>query len=86
MYRLTEEQYQTLLAAQGGACVICHKEPDADRPLAVDHCHATGVVRALLCNLCNLMIGAYELNRRVAAEYLATYGDGNPLLRAHLTT
>lgn len=79
-YRLTEAQYAELLEAQGGACAICMAEPQPGKPLAVDHCHARGVVRALLCNVCNLQIGVYERTREVAAEYLARYGDGNPLL------
>ena len=85
MYRLTEEQYQALLAAQGGTCAICEDAPEADRPLAVDHCHTTGVVRALLCNRCNLVIGTYERAQQAAAKYLAKYGRGNPLLKPHST-
>ncbi|MFI2081504.1 endonuclease VII domain-containing protein [Streptomyces rubiginosohelvolus] len=81
MYRLTDQQYWSLLNAQGGACAICRREPDGKRPLAVDHCHRTGVVRALLCNLCNLMVGVYEQNHPAASAYLATYAAGNPLLR-----
>ncbi len=27
------------------------------------------------------MVGVYEQNRKAAAGYLATYGDGNPLLK-----
>jgi hypothetical protein len=72
--------------AQGGACAICRSEPEVNKPLAVDHCHATGVVRALLCNLCNLQIGVYEQTRQAAVTYLATYGAGNPLLQQHATT
>lgn len=81
MYKLTEEQYQVLRDAQGGACAICRREPQIGKPLVVDHCHATGNIRALLCSPCNLMIGAYELNHRAAAHYLATYGHGNPLIK-----
>ena len=80
-YKITVRQYEVLLDAQGGRCAICQTEPPAGKPLVIDHCHGTGCVRALLCNLCNLMIGVYELNHQVAAEYLATYANGNPLLK-----
>ena len=80
-YKLTLAQYAALVEAQGGACAICRKSPDAGARLFVDHCHATGVVRALLCNPCNLMIGVFENHHRSATEYLAAYGAGNPLLK-----
>ena len=79
-YKLTPEQYAALLAAQSGACAICRRKPQANKRLAVDHCHVTGVVRALLCTYCNVTVGAHEAYRDAVATYLATYGAGNPLL------
>lgn len=55
-YGLTIEQYDALLASQGGLCAICKATPGNKR-LAVDHNHETGVVRGLLCDRCNPMIG-----------------------------
>lgn len=52
-YRLRIEDYERLLAGQGGCCAICGAQPRTDRPLDVDHCHETGRVRGLLCNPCN---------------------------------
>lgn len=80
-YKITVEQYTAMLNSQDGGCAICQKHPDSDEPLRVDHCHTTGVVRALLCNLCNLQIGVYEQTRQAALTYLAMYGNGNPLLK-----
>ncbi|MFG3136056.1 endonuclease domain-containing protein [Streptomyces sp. NPDC048211] len=80
-YQLTVAQYEALVAAQGGLCASCNRGPEAGRRLAVDHCHATGVVRALLCTRCNLIVGVFENNHREASEYLAVYGAGNPLLK-----
>lgn len=51
-YGLTAEQYQTLLARQGGKCAICRARPKSKR-LAVDHDHGSGAVRGLLCSRCN---------------------------------
>ena len=78
---MTLEQFLELSEAQGGVCAICGKPPAKGKRLAVDHCHSTGVVRALLCNPCNVAVGIYELHHRAAAEYLATYGAGHPLLK-----
>lgn len=55
-YGITMEQYTAMLAAQGGVCAICGGG-DGSRRLAVDHCHATGKVRALLCASCNTSLG-----------------------------
>ncbi len=51
-YGITGEQYEALLAHQGGVCFICQKKPLSKR-LAVDHDHTDGWVRGLLCRRCN---------------------------------
>lgn len=53
---VTEEEYNTLLAAQGGACAICQRRP-LRRRLCIDHNHRTGKNRGLLCDSCNRAIG-----------------------------
>lgn len=57
VYGISEEQYWTLYAAQGGTCYVCQRATGATKRLAVDHDHETGAVRALLCGPCNQMIG-----------------------------
>ena len=64
---------------QGNVCGIC-KTPG--KPLCVDHCHATGKVRGLLCRDCNLGLGNYKDNpvfTRAATAYLeaSRCDDGN---------
>jgi hypothetical protein len=54
-YGLSDEEYDTLLAKQGGACAICRRRLRGR--LCVDHCHFTGLVRGLLCRKCNLGLG-----------------------------
>jgi hypothetical protein len=44
--------YDALLALQGGRCAICRCTPQTRR-LATDHDHETGLVRGLLCSVCN---------------------------------
>lgn len=52
-YGITEAEYDAILAVQGGRCFICRRATGARRRLAVDHDHATGEVRGLLCKPCN---------------------------------
>lgn len=52
---ITEEQYEQMRQAQGYACAICRLVPE--EVLFIDHDHATGVVRGLLCRGCNSGIG-----------------------------
>jgi hypothetical protein len=79
-YRITPDQYRAILAAQGGKCAMCHTPPTEKRTFHVDHCHESGRVRGVLCNVCNTQLGAYERLRERAAAYLAEYGAGHPLL------
>jgi Recombination endonuclease VII len=56
-YGMTLEDYDAMLARQGGVCKICRRKPKPEKILAVDHNHATKRVRDLLCNGCNSMLG-----------------------------
>jgi hypothetical protein len=60
VYRMTLEDYYVMLAQQDGACAICGRKPK--ERLVVDHCHATGNVRGLLCAKCNTGLGFYQDN------------------------
>ncbi len=65
----SRDDYDALLALQGGVCAICSK----NRPLGVDHCHLFNEVRGLLCNKCNLGLGMFDDDPdrlRAAADYL----------------
>jgi len=46
--------------SQGGICAICKKPPQQNKRLAVDHCHTTGDIRGLLCDLCNRGLGFFQ--------------------------
>lgn len=68
-YRLTVAEYEAILDRQGGICPICLTE----KAVHVDHCHATGVVRGILCAHCNKGLGCFrdKTERMVrACEYL----------------
>lgn len=58
-YGITIEQYEAMVADQGGVCCLCDGAP-GKRPLSVDHDHATGKVRGLLCTPCNVALHAVE--------------------------
>jgi hypothetical protein len=62
-YGLTPEEFDAILASQGGRCGICRsKSPKSARngTWCVDHDHVTGQVRGLLCNLCNRAVGMLQ--------------------------
>jgi Recombination endonuclease VII len=71
VYGLSPQDYDAMLAEQGGVCAICKTRPD--KPLFVDHSHATGKVRGLLCRPCNFSLGFMRDDPRLTAaatEYL----------------
>lgn len=74
-YGLTLEEYEAMKIAQGNACAICGNPPNGHN-LYVDHDHATGVVRALLCRNCNAGVGYFAddpARMRAAAEYVERF-------------
>jgi hypothetical protein len=62
-YGLSRDDYEALLARQGGACGIC-KQPPAE-PLVVDRSRATGRVRGLLCRRCKAGLVCFEEDPRL---------------------
>ncbi len=76
---VTAEWYDNTFTEQGGACAIC-KQPESKlssggglKMLAIDHHHTTGKARGLICQQCNIGIGALRDSPdllRKAALYL----------------
>jgi len=58
-YDLTESEFDAMYFDQDGQCAIesCVKEATD-----IDHCHATGKVRSLLCRGCNVQLGHLEMD------------------------
>ena len=49
-----------LFAQQNGSCKICGAETDDPMALNIDHDHATGHVRGMLCGHCNRGLGLFK--------------------------
>ena len=71
-YGLSEADFDAMLVGQGGLCAICALPM---KRVCIDHDHATGEVRKLLCNKCNVLLGLIENNRWMepARRYLASF-------------
>jgi hypothetical protein len=73
-YGITYADYQKMLVDQKGKCAICGRDhSEFQKRFHVDHNHATGKVRALLCVNCNHGIGAFMENKELlkkAVQYL----------------
>lgn len=73
-YGVTFDEYNRMLIEQNGCCAICNRPEPTNRMLDVDHNHATGEVRGLLCTSCNRILGhAHDSADRLvaAANYLS---------------
>ena len=74
MYGITEDDYQRMFEAQDGRCFVCGFRPKSI-PLAVDHDHASGLVRGLLCSKggvgCNGTLGMFRDNIEVFRRFVA---------------
>lgn len=77
-YGITPDQMLATMKKQNHSCAICGTANfnNRGRCLDVDHCHATGRVRGMLCSNCNAAIGLMKDNPsvlRAAATYLESW-------------
>lgn len=77
-FNMSVDEYNRINEGQRGLCMICNRRPEesrkGDRRLHVDHDHNTGRIRGLLCQLCNIGIGAFRDSSSLlfdAAKYLS---------------
>jgi recombination endonuclease VII len=78
VYRLSLVDYGAMRKRQNGVCAICKR---SDQALCVDHCHACGKVRGLLCGKCNSVLGFCgdsPAHLLAAAAYLRAFCDQAP--------
>ena len=70
-YDLSLDQYLLMIESINGICPIC---TESGHKLVVDHCHKTGKVRGLLCDICNRLLGHARDSKEIldrAKEYLS---------------
>jgi hypothetical protein len=82
-YGLTLEALTAMHKQQGGRCGACEQPHPIDE-MKVDHDHATGQVRGLLCHGCNVSIGLLRDSperARKLALYLERHVPALPFAR-----
>jgi len=80
-YAVTPARVADMRAVQGAACALCLRPFGGDVTACLDHCHATGVVRGLLCIRCNSVEGqvrAIAGTPEAFAARLRSYLDAPP--------
>lgn len=60
-YGITIQQYEEMFDAQDRKCGICEtNKSDTQGAFVIDHCHATGEIRGILCSYCNKSLGMFK--------------------------
>ncbi len=72
-YGITEHDYWEIYEHQEGYCFICRRANGKRKRLSVDHCHATGTVRGLLCTACNRNVIGHLRDDPCALDRAAEY-------------
>lgn len=77
-YGMVAEDYTLLVELQKDTCFLCgadhHGRNERYRYWNIDHSHATGRVRGLLCHTCNIAVGHFEkLCERVDVNEVLSY-------------
>lgn len=75
-YGMSQIDFDRLLEEQGGVCAVCSGKPSR-RNFCVDHDHASGDVRGILCGECNIGLGKFKDSvdsLEAAIEYLKKHG------------
>lgn len=85
LYGMTINEYSALLKAQDGRCAVCSRKEwvinnksSKIQKLSVDHDHATGKIRGLLCTACNKALGLLNDDPEVVMksyEYLLKHKE-----------
>lgn len=79
VYGITRVEMAEMFKRQGGQCGICHT-PITYETCHIDHDHATGKVRGLLCRRCNPLLGLFENCGATAEDVVAWITRGKECL------
>lgn len=72
-YGITLEEFNDKQSLQQHKCTICGNKFKNTKDAHMDHCHATGKIRDILCSACNKGLGYFRdsvPNILAAAQYL----------------
>lgn len=75
LHSLSLAEYRVMETAQANLCAICGRRAGPKDRLQVDHDHASGRIRGLLCGSCNKGLGLFgddPQRLRSALRYLGT--------------
>lgn len=62
-FHITLEQWRAIYDYQNGCCAMCERPAsDFKNGLSLDHDHKTGLIRGLLCHICNRVLGKFRDN------------------------
>lgn len=84
LYGITLDQKKQMLIQQNSKCAICQKPVDIS--VSVDHNHISKLVRGLLCQPCNTLIGMAQESTTIlnnAIKYLKKYETLNQNEKRH---
>ena len=76
-YGITVEERQRMIQSQDNKCMICGDTLKESKNIHIDHDHATGKTRDVLCDLCNGGLGLFKDNIKTLQEainYLIKWG------------
>jgi hypothetical protein len=79
-YGLTSADVDAMIEAQGGTCATCDGKPEH-----VDHDHATGKVRGVLCFNCNQALGNVRDNAETLTRLRSYLRQSQPTVDAIAT-
>src|SRR3954470_16574026 len=71
-YGLSSDEWMTMLVLQDSRCAVCQEDFSGPASICVDHDHKTNIVRALLCNSCNIALGHFRDDVQIV-ESAVTY-------------
>lgn len=76
-YGITLDEFDVLFAEQGYRCAICgvsNEDYSGKKSFHVDHDHATGAIRGILCHSCNIGLGNFKENGEVLHKAILYLG------------
>lgn len=85
VYGISYERVRQMFIEQDGVCPICSNKFGGKKDMQIDHNHATGQIRQLLCQNCNRGLGIFKENTSTllnAIKYLKRWATPiTPVMR-----